>query len=738
VLVFTNWTTCLTASNVTILKSGVVTNAPCDTNAAMGNSNRVWIVCTNLTIASNGAINVKAAGFRGGLAGQWGQGPGGGGPDGNGNGGGYGGYGGKYYLSPASQMGQPYGTASAPLDPGSGGGNSGYAGGGAVRIQASGHVLVNGVVNADGAGNPTVSYTGNGSGGSVYITCRTFAGTNGVVSADGGEAVPVVPWGYQAGGGGGGRVAVMYDPVAQSNLNAVAGRPAVLFSAKPGQLVVPPGTPGSLYFPDDQILGPVVRGGQFMNFTTWTTPSLLVTNGWTIFPTGLTLRVAGPLTISGSYGYAQLTNALSVVVGGNLTVTNSAALYVYSIPTNGTTDYGTLVSVTGDVAVAASSYLYPYSDPTNGGSPLFRMSNLVVAAGGSIDASGKGLAGGVASHGYGLGRGQYNASAGGYGGKGSGAATVGGTNFGWTYGSATAPIDPGSGGGGTAGGAGGGLVRMEITNTATISGSILADGTGATLGGSGGGIYLRASQFALAYGTIRANGGTGSSRGGGGGRIALAGWTVDQFDGTIAVNPGTTSPGETGTICRIPAPGPTYLLRVRGVPVRHTVGTPYDYGDYMLNAGTNVATYIPLTAEETNGMRYYCMGWTLTNDVGTVVDVGASTQSVFTLSTNLALSWLWTNQYWLSTTAGSNGGLVADQTGWYTNGVVVSVTATSAPGYTFLTWNGSGVPPGYWTTNPLTVTMDCTRTLHAVFADNSSSLTRTWNGQGTWTSETNW
>ena len=72
-----------------------------------------------------------------------------------------------------------YGAKSAPVDPGSGAGgtptSTGGSGGGAVRLEATGHVLVNGTINANGTSGPS-GYYGGGSGGGVYITCRTFGG----------------------------------------------------------------------------------------------------------------------------------------------------------------------------------------------------------------------------------------------------------------------------------------------------------------------------------------------------------------------------------------------------------------------------------------------------------------------------------------------------------------------------------------------------------------------------------
>jgi hypothetical protein len=746
-LTFTNWNTALRSTNVTIRSSGILThytNAATATNA-LGQwvaDNRVWVVCSNLVVTSNGMINAYARGYMGALSASLpaGRGPGGG--LAAQYGGGYGGFGGRYQGNASlAFLGQPYGSASAPTDPGSGGawnsaGNPGQTGGGAIRIEAT-NVCINGTLNANGGYVTSAAYDGMGSGGSVYITCSTFAGTNGLVTSDGGYANPNIGWNYKGGGGGGGRIAILYNPIAQSNLNLSAGRPTVLISASPGQVAVMLATPGTLFFTDDQILPTVIRGGQYLNFTSWTTPSLMVSNGWAIFPTNLSLNVAGSLSIWGSLSTVVMSNPASVIVGGDLMVTNASTLSIYSRPTNGVTEYGTFVNA-NSLVISTNSFLYPYSDPTNGGSVYFTLSNLSVQAGGTIDASGKGFMGGTTSYGYGPGGGQYNVGGGGYGGKGNSAATVNGTNFGWTYGSSLAPTDPGSGGGGTAGGAGGGLVRMQITNTAFIAGSILANGTGATLGGSGGGINLTARRFAISAGTLKAEGGSGSAKGGGGGRIALTGHTYDSGGGTLSVAPGGsgTTTGLVGTIVRQMNTGDWKLL-VEGRPQRHGAITPCDYGTNLLANGTVTTNTITLYADEAAGMRYACSSWSLSNAAGPVAS-GLPPEVIVTADSDLFLNVYWTNQYYLSTTTIGSGSLAADKTGWYTNGLSVEITAVPAGGNEFLQWIGVNVPSDALTQNPLTVTMDRPRDLKAVFVTTGSAVTRVLTANNNWFATASW
>ena len=59
-LTFTGWTTLLSSLNVTV--SGTVTHTACTTNTAP--TNRVYIICTNLTVT--GQIEATARGYQGG------------------------------------------------------------------------------------------------------------------------------------------------------------------------------------------------------------------------------------------------------------------------------------------------------------------------------------------------------------------------------------------------------------------------------------------------------------------------------------------------------------------------------------------------------------------------------------------------------------------------------------------------------------------------------------------------
>jgi hypothetical protein len=227
------------------------------------------------------------------------------------------------------------------------------------------------------------------------------------------------------------------------------------------------------------------------------------------------------ITTSGGLG---LSGASQLSCGGNLTMTNTAALYVYSGLTNNPTTPGALVSVGGQVLVTTNCWIYPYSHPTNGGSALFRMGSMTIAGGGGFNADGGGFA-----PGYGTGKGFYVSGYGGgasYGGVG-GDDSIHVDHGGPTYGSSNAPVDPGSAATFTyLPSYGGGAVRIECDGGLTLDGTIKATGHQGIWyvggAGSGGGIFIKC--YALAGGgLLSAVGGNSGFYGGagGGGRIAV-------------------------------------------------------------------------------------------------------------------------------------------------------------------------------------------------------------------------
>jgi hypothetical protein len=492
-------------------------------------------------------------------------------------------------------------------------------------------VTVNGEVAAIG-GNGT-GLGGGGSGGSVYVLCGVVRGS-GCISADGGDArASAAPYGPS--GGGGGRIAVLYDPVAQSNetvspyLSAAAGGCSEWSAVAPGY-----GYPGTIYMANTALLRADLGGGQLIvpGWTNWTVSNLGLTNGVVVLPSGFGLHVltdvvaqadgslelnninlqvdgkwsmttakqavptriyGGPqsqtvigddLNLNGDvrFRFDAMTNeGMTLNVGGDLLLTNTAEMRVYGAPRYAANlDYGAFVSVAGQAVVAPGSWVYPYCYGNSGTGVLFHVGELTIMTNAGFNVVGLGYPGGG---GLGPGKGSDSGGdpntgggGGGYGGRGgsgkwydiSPPSGAGGS----TYGNSNAPVLGGSGGGGytgSGGGNGGGVIRIEASNgNVRVDGTLTANGNaGVTYGGggSGGSIFLMCRTLTGA-GLLTANGGArgpANAGGGGGGRIAVRAQFL-RYQGTATVSGGIGyNAGETGTIVwfLIPPRGTVFAVR---------------------------------------------------------------------------------------------------------------------------------------------------------------------------------
>ena len=145
------------------------------------------ISASNITINANGILSADQCGFRQRGTVTWG------GP----------GYG-EYYERGASYGGigyqntglnETYGSVSNPICLGSDGG--GGTGGGAIILDVTNNLIVNGTITCDGSDD----YHGGGSGGSINITCDSLSGS-GVIRAEGGGPTR---------SGAGGRILIKYS-----------------------------------------------------------------------------------------------------------------------------------------------------------------------------------------------------------------------------------------------------------------------------------------------------------------------------------------------------------------------------------------------------------------------------------------------------------------------------------------------------------------------------------------------
>ncbi len=425
----------------------------------------------------------------------WGasQGPGAGAANTLGGGGGaHGGRGGQGNTNNGGAAGgAAYDLPLLPREPGSGGGTGnngnavGGAGGGVIVILASGTIILDGSLSANG-NNGALSGDrggGGGAGGSLYLEAVTLSG-GGTLDASGGRGGPQS---WQGGGGGGGRVAVLADDLEGFSLpspQSVAGGVGHV-SGAPGTL--------ALYDRDDDVL--TVRGG--FDLVAADAPhqyAALDVNGELRTAGADTLTVSGDARLSGSVDAAT---AFTLAVGGHLDLVGA----------------------------------------TLGGESLTLLAaSAAIDQASSLDVSGRGYAAGA---GPGAGESPNTSeSAGGGGHGGRGGSGVAGGAGGGRYDDAFAPSEAGSGGGhgrsSTApGGRGGGVIRVDVSGALVFDGAAFAHGSaGASVGnrggggGAGGAIWISASTLS-GRGHARADGGLGGSSSdrpggaGAGGRVAF-------------------------------------------------------------------------------------------------------------------------------------------------------------------------------------------------------------------------
>lgn len=560
------------------------------------------LIADNLIVDSGNALTVDAKGF------AVNAGPGAGGS--NAFGGGHGGFNGNK---------TPYGSIKEPVTLGSGGSTG--AGGGALKLEIENTLTVNGTISANGGGS-TSGTTSGGAGGSIWIITDVLDGA-GLISANGG-----------AYGGAGGRVAIYRN---SGNLSLYTKANVQAFGRQPNGSAGRNAGAGTIYIDEDGEIGgngdlivnnnglaagsyagipydaasPAVQFNkvymkEYGHLRVLGTDSTFVVidedaiegdsssprlepEGTLQLPTAFNMQnfsidligdilggndlVVGSGTIASTLRlYAQNSKRVSVHSPNhdiynnfsNITVKNLSTVYLNSYDGNGTInngaglqDYGVTLNLSGD---------------------------LNIETGGAIraDALGHGVATGPS--------GGCSPAHGGYAYNNSGAP----------YGSVKEPITLGSGGcnktaaGGhiSHGGTGGGAIKITVGGTATVSGTLSANGSGNTKSiytaapstGAGGSIWLTAATL-NGSGLISADGGIGSnSYGAGGGRIAI--YELDR--GTFPIGSKTNLRAFAGGNGIYGGPGTIYLdedgqtggngdLRINANNINASAATiPYD------------------------------------------------------------------------------------------------------------------------------------------------------------------
>jgi hypothetical protein len=560
-------------------------------------------------------------------------------------------YGGRGNFGLRYRAADPYGPVDQPTALGSGGGGGAAgSGGGAIKLNVTNILTIDGRVSANGTKGAN-DYAG-GSGGSVWLVCGSLAG-DGVISADGADY-----GGSYAGGGGGGRIALQWGSGNRTFTGTIRAAGGYGYRGEygwPGTIHVPEGlwdelwnatypvngdialSPGTydittLRVTDDAILS--CQGDEqndlIVDNADGTFDGTWGTSSWApgYYGTDYHYHDAGagtdtftwtlPITAAGTYEvFARWTEDPSRAPDATYTIYHDDgstpvsvdqrsgggawnSLGTYSF--DGVDDYVELVQNASGVVIADAIML--------GALPLgegvtINADSITVDEGAEISATGEG---------FGADAGPGNPS---YSNTRSAGASYGGMgSFGLryrpaeTYGSVEQPSALGSGGGGIHAGRGGGALRLAVTNTLTVNGSISADGMRGLndyAGGSGGSVWLQCGTLA-GNGAINADGADygGSYAGaGGGGRISLQWGSGNRtFSGTISAAAGYGYRGEYAN------PGTIYVPE--GLWNELWNSTYSVNGDIALAPGT----YDITTLRVTNNATLSCQG----GDAGIVVD----------------------------------------------------------------------------------------------------------------------
>ena len=287
------------------------------------------------------------------------------------------------------------------------------------------------------------------------------------------------------------------------------------------------------------------------------------------------VTISGTVTTTLSSGQTANFNSLTIGDGTNAT----ALILTGNIGTGGSitlANRGTLIQnnttqqiITGTLTIQSGGVLKHSANSTAQSYVVnLKAATIDLQSGGAVNVDGLGYAAGTAgSGGYGPGGGGYikasRAGGGGHGGNGAhggtGATSESGGGIdgdgGVAYCDVTDVATIGSGGGATASvtgtGNGGGLVILEATGTATISGTLsakgLAAGSATIGGGAGGGIKLTANTIEGTPTAINISGGAGGSHpsggGGGGGGCMLVTYTTSNTitNDMVTMNGGTAT-----------------------------------------------------------------------------------------------------------------------------------------------------------------------------------------------------
>ena len=459
--------------------------------------------------------------------------------------------------TPSANGIEPYGSITAPEDPGSAA--NGNNGGGVVRLDVAGALTLNGAIVANGK----VSDYYTGSGGSVYLRAGTISG-GGSVSANGRLNASK---NYSTGSGG--RIAIIltaqgadfsaFDPVRQCSalshtisgtIGADCGGPGTIYAETPAD----PSGRGWLILKDNGVnhsakyinanpfpLGVTsVSAADYSRITVTNNAKIYLAAGTTLDLRGLRfdstdtsgVYLDGGTLVPAADGGIDYDVTTSAGLGGidaaSVTFRDGSSLKIDTVDAT----YAGDLAVDAGVTVQTEKTLTVDGDLTLNGTVthtkgpfsidpealvLHVTGDMGIGATGLVEMSGKGYSSKYSPPGLSI----ANFSGSSHGGRGWSGTSAGNQCPVLAYGSITNPVMAGAGGYYRAGG---GIILLEVGGTLANNGGILAESPyeSTFYGSAGGSVNVRAGSL-TGSGRISADCGKMSTAYGpaGGGRVAV-------------------------------------------------------------------------------------------------------------------------------------------------------------------------------------------------------------------------